>query len=91
ARSRLPTLIAGDFNSSQDHAAFRAILRTGMHDAARMLGNSRTPTWPTRTTPVLGAQLDHVLLSGAMLPVDGEFVDLRGTDHRALLVNVKLF
>ncbi|MFE9333108.1 endonuclease/exonuclease/phosphatase family protein [Streptomyces sp. NPDC006925] len=91
ARGRLPTLIAGDFNSSQDHAAFRAILRTGMHDAARMLGNSRTPTWPTRTTPVLGAQLDHVLLSGAMLPVDGEFVDLRGTDHRALLVNVKLF
>ncbi|MBQ0864023.1 endonuclease/exonuclease/phosphatase family protein [Streptomyces smyrnaeus] len=90
ARGKLPTLIAGDFNSSQDHAAFRAILRTGMHDAARMLGNSRTPTWPTRTTPVLGAQIDHVLLSGSLLPVDGQFLDLRGTDHRALLVNVKL-
>ncbi|MBO8193482.1 endonuclease/exonuclease/phosphatase family protein [Streptomyces oryzae] len=91
ARGKLPTLMAGDFNSSQDHAAFRAILRTGMHDAARMLGNSRTPTWPTRTTPVLGAQIDHVLLSETLLPVDGEFLDLRGTDHRALLVNVKLF
>ncbi|MGP3986992.1 endonuclease/exonuclease/phosphatase family protein [Streptomyces sp. 3N207] len=91
ARGKLPTLIAGDFNSSQDHAAFRAILKTGMHDAARMLGNSRTPTWPTRTTPVLGAQIDHVLLSEKLLPVDGEFLDLRGTDHRALLVNVKLF
>ncbi|MEU5834845.1 endonuclease/exonuclease/phosphatase family protein [Streptomyces diacarni] len=90
ADRRLPTLIAGDFNSSQDHASFRAVLDTGMHDAARLLGNSRTPTWPTRTTPVLGAQIDHVLLSEEMVPVDGKFLDLRGTDHRALLVNVKL-
>ncbi|MFI8851108.1 endonuclease/exonuclease/phosphatase family protein [Streptomyces sp. 891-h] len=90
ARGKLPTLMAGDFNSSQDHAAFRAILKTGMRDAARMLGNSRTPTWPTRTTPLLGAQIDHVLLSETLLPVDGKFLDLRGTDHRALLVNVKL-
>ncbi|NSC24528.1 endonuclease/exonuclease/phosphatase family protein [Streptomyces albus subsp. chlorinus] len=89
ARKR-PTLIAGDFNSSQDHAAFRALLDTGMHDAARILGNSRTPTWPARTTPVLGAQIDHVLLSRPLVPVDATFLDLRGTDHRGLLVNVKL-
>ncbi|MDI6408626.1 MULTISPECIES: endonuclease/exonuclease/phosphatase family protein [Streptomyces] len=91
AARRLPTLIAGDFNSSQDHAAFRAVLRTGMHDAARMLGNSRAPTWPARTTPVLGAQIDHVLLSRELVPVDGTFLKLAGSDHRALLVNVKLF
>lgn len=90
AARRLPTVVAGDFNSSQDHAAFRAVLDTGMHDASRLLGNSRTPTWPTRTTPVLGAQIDHVLLSEEMVPVSGEFLDLKGTDHRALLMNVKL-
>ncbi|WP_326687208.1 MULTISPECIES: endonuclease/exonuclease/phosphatase family protein [unclassified Streptomyces] len=91
ARGALPTVIAGDFNASQDHAAFRAVLKTGLHDAARMLGNSRTPTWPARTAPPLGAQIDHVLLSRPLVPVDGQFLDLKGTDHRAFLVNVKLF
>ena len=91
ARGALPTVIAGDFNASQDHSAFRDVLKTGLHDAARMLGNSRTPTWPARTAPPLGAQIDHVLLSRPMVPVDGQFLDLKGTDHRAFLVNVKLF
>lgn len=91
ARGDTPTIIAGDFNSSQDHAAFRRILATGMHDSARQLGHSRTPTWPTATAPPFGAQIDHVLLSDPMVPVDGEFLDFPGTDHRALLVDIKLF
>ncbi|WP_219636568.1 endonuclease/exonuclease/phosphatase family protein [Streptomyces sp. AJS327] len=90
-RGRTPTLIAGDFNASQDHAAFRALLDTGMRDAARQTGHSRTPTWPTLTAPPLGVQIDHVLLSDPMVPVDAQFVDLPNTDHRALLVDVKLF
>ncbi len=90
-RDGLPTLIAGDFNSSQDHAAFRAVLATGMHDAARLVGMSRTPTWPSRTAPPLGAQIDHVLLSKELVPLDGSFHDLPGSDHRAFLADVKLF
>ena len=39
--------IAGDFNSSQDHAAFRGILDTGLNDAARLTGQS-SPTGPGR-------------------------------------------
>ncbi|GAA2098916.1 endonuclease/exonuclease/phosphatase family protein [Streptomyces albiaxialis] len=90
-RGDLPTIMAGDFNSSQDHAAFRAILDTGMHDAARMLGQSRTPTWPSLTAPPLGAQIDHILLSEPLVPVDGRFLDYPGTDHRAFLADIKLF
>ncbi|WP_338146727.1 endonuclease/exonuclease/phosphatase family protein [Streptomyces boncukensis] len=90
-RGDIPTVIAGDFNSSQDHAAFRAILDTGMHDAARMLGQSRTPTWPSATAPPLGAQIDHVLVSDPLVPVDGRFLDFPGTDHRAFLADIKLF
>lgn len=38
-----PTVLAGDFNSSQDHAAFRRILDTGLRDAARMAGHPAPP------------------------------------------------
>jgi endonuclease/exonuclease/phosphatase (EEP) superfamily protein YafD len=86
-----PTLIAGDFNATQDHAAFRALLDTGMRDSARAAGAPRTPSWPSATTPVLGAQIDHVLVSDALRPRTARFLDLPDTDHRALLVDLGLY
>ncbi|WP_254885658.1 endonuclease/exonuclease/phosphatase family protein [Streptomyces sp. NA02950] len=89
-RGEHPTLIAGDFNASQDHTAFRAILDTGMRDSARAAGLSRTPSWPSATTPALGTQIDHVLVSDALRPRTARFLDLPDTDHRALLVELDL-
>ncbi|RNF82714.1 endonuclease/exonuclease/phosphatase family protein [Streptomyces botrytidirepellens] len=89
-RGDQPTLIAGDFNATQDHAAFRDLLDTGMRDSARAAGVSRTPSWPSTTTPVLGAQIDHVLVSDALRPRTARFLDLGNTDHRALLVDLDL-
>lgn len=86
----VPTVLAGDFNASQDHAAFRAILDTGLRDAARLAGSGRTPTWPARTAPAIGAQIDHVLVSADFSASDARFLDLADTDHRALLVEVTL-
>src|SRR5690606_34574812 len=44
ARGRTtPAVWAGDFNCSQDNAAFRSILDTGLHDGARLTGSDRTP------------------------------------------------
>ncbi|MFH9858835.1 endonuclease/exonuclease/phosphatase family protein [Streptomyces sp. NPDC017202] len=85
-----PLILAGDFNATQDHAAFRRILDTGLRDAARLAGSPREPTWPSRTTPVLGAQIDHVLVSGEFSATRARFLDLPGTDHRSLLVDVTL-
>ena len=85
-----PTVLAGDFNASQDHAAFRAILDTGLRDAARLAGSDRTPTWPARTAPAIGAQIDHVLVSRDFSAGDARFLDLADTDHRALLVDLAL-
>ncbi|GAA2291576.1 membrane protein [Streptomyces violaceusniger] len=85
------TLVAGDFNATQDHAAFRAVLDTGLRDGARATGVSRTPSWPSTTTPVLGAQIDHVLVSRALRPRTARFLDLPHTDHRALLVELDLY
>ncbi|MEE1926869.1 endonuclease/exonuclease/phosphatase family protein [Streptomyces sp. TRM 70351] len=89
-RGEVRTVIAGDFNATQDHAAFRAVLDTGLRDSARLLGHSRTPTWPSATAPPFGAQIDHVLLSERLVPVDARFLDLPGTDHRALLTDVQV-
>ncbi len=92
-RAKSPTIMAGDFNASQDHAAFRRILDTGLRDAARLTGSDRTPTWPARTartTPALGTQIDHVLVSADFAARQTRFLDLAGTDHRALLVEITL-
>ncbi|WP_416970394.1 endonuclease/exonuclease/phosphatase family protein [Streptomyces sp. 4F14] len=85
-----PVILAGDFNASQDHAAFRRILDTGLRDAARLTGESHEPSWPSRTTPAFGTQIDHVLLSADFSASRARFLDLPGTDHRTLLVDIAL-
>ncbi|MDT0613294.1 endonuclease/exonuclease/phosphatase family protein [Streptomyces lancefieldiae] len=85
-----PTVLAGDFNASQDHAAFRRILDTGLRDAARLVGADRTATWPARTAPTFGAQIDHVLVSEDFAAHRARFLDLADTDHRALVVDLTL-
>lgn len=89
-RDGTPALFAGDFNASQDHAAFRAVLAAGLQDAARLQGHSRSPTWPSRTVPQLGVQIDHVLLSDAFETREVTFPALPGSDHRAVLADVAL-
>lgn len=86
-----PTILAGDFNASQDHAAFRRILDTGLQDAAHLTAD-RTPTWPARTTPTLGVQIDHILVSADRFAATRvRFPHLSGTDHRAVLANLTLY
>ncbi|WP_405673807.1 endonuclease/exonuclease/phosphatase family protein [Streptomyces sp. NBC_01530] len=90
AATRTPMVLAGDFNASQDHAAFRRILDTGMRDAARLAGHDRTPSWPARTAPTFGAQIDHVLVSRDFSASSARFVGVAESDHRALLVDITL-
>ncbi|MFE9765375.1 endonuclease/exonuclease/phosphatase family protein [Streptomyces sp. NPDC005808] len=90
AASEGPTILAGDFNASQDHAAFRRILDTGLRDGARLAGAARTPSWPSRTAPTLGAQIDHVLVSGDIAARKAAFLPLTGSDHHALVVDLTL-
>ncbi|MEW2285088.1 endonuclease/exonuclease/phosphatase family protein [Streptomyces sp. NPDC047841] len=83
-----PVILAGDFNASQDHAAFRHLLGTGLTDAARLAGHDRTPSRPSRTASVLGAQLDHVLVSRDFTATGARFPRVSGTGHRALVVDL---
>lgn len=85
-----PTILAGDFNASQDHAAFRRLLDTGLRDSARLAGAARTPSWPARTAPTAGAQIDHVLVSGEFSASGARFLGIADSDHRALVVDLAL-
>ncbi|WP_055492215.1 endonuclease/exonuclease/phosphatase family protein [Streptomyces sp. TP-A0356] len=85
-----PTVLAGDFNASQDHAVFRRILATGLRDGAGLAGAARTPSWPADTAPPFGTQIDHVLVSRDFSANSARFLDIAGTDHRALLVDLTL-
>ncbi|MBT2506570.1 endonuclease/exonuclease/phosphatase family protein [Streptomyces sp. ISL-98] len=85
-----PTLVAGDFNASQDHAVFRRILDAGgLRDTAALGGAFRTPSWPADIDGI-GAQIDHVLASDDFAVRSARFLTLRNTDHRALLVELEL-
>lgn len=86
-----PVIIAGDFNASRDHAAFRDVLAAGeMRDSAPLGGAGRTPSWPAVAPRPLGAQIDHVLVSGDFSVRAARFIDLAHTDHRSLLVSLDL-
>ncbi|MFE7514089.1 endonuclease/exonuclease/phosphatase family protein [Streptomyces sp. NPDC057540] len=86
-----PLILAGDFNASQDHAAFRAVLDAGrLHDAARLDGAARTPTWPVEGPLPPYVQIDHVLVSDDFTVRDVRFLRLAGTDHRAVLADLDL-
>ncbi|WP_369383579.1 endonuclease/exonuclease/phosphatase family protein [Streptomyces sp. cg36] len=92
ARGR-PVILAGDFNASQDHAVFRSVLAAGaLHDSARLTGHARTYSWPADRATPFRTQIDHVLVSGADFRArSSRFLKLRGTDHRALLVDLALY
>ncbi|MEU6918211.1 endonuclease/exonuclease/phosphatase family protein [Streptomyces olindensis] len=85
-----PLVLAGDFNASQDHAAFRRILDTGLYDAARLDGEDRTATWPAPTARTFGTQIDHVLVSGQFTADRTRVLDLADTDHRAVVTDLTL-
>ncbi|MFF1507110.1 endonuclease/exonuclease/phosphatase family protein [Streptomyces sp. NPDC058326] len=86
-----PLLVAGDFNASQDHAAFRSVLRAGrLQDAARLADASRTPTWPMEGPLPPFVQIDHVLVSRDFTVRGIRFPDLAGSDHRAVLTDLDL-
>ncbi|MFF2775081.1 endonuclease/exonuclease/phosphatase family protein [Streptomyces sp. NPDC058052] len=84
-------ILAGDFNASQDHAAFRSVAAAGpLLDAARATGASRTPTWPAEGPLPPYVQIDHVLTTPDVTAVATRFPRLPGSDHRAVVADLDL-
>jgi len=85
----LPRVLAGDFNATLDHAAFRDVLSLGYADAALGAGTSLNPTWgmPGKN-PVL--TLDHVLVDTDCAVLDSSVHLIPGSDHRAVYAEIQL-
>jgi endonuclease/exonuclease/phosphatase family metal-dependent hydrolase len=85
----LPRIIAGDFNATLDHAAFRAVLGLGYADAALQAGIALTPTWGL---PGKGAvlTLDHVLVDRSCAVRACSVHVIPGSDHRAVYAEIQL-
>jgi endonuclease/exonuclease/phosphatase family metal-dependent hydrolase len=86
-----PTIVAGDFNATRDHQPWRAILGGGLRDAAEQAGSGWQPTWPhshrSWVPPVIA--IDHVMTSHQYAATRTRTVVVAGTDHRALVANLR--
>lgn len=82
-----PAVIAGDFNATLDHQAFRSVLDRGWQDAAAEVGEGLRATWPVRRR-VLGLAIDHVLVSPALRVRAVSINEIEGTDHRAVIARL---
>lgn len=83
----VPALVGGDLNATPDVAQFRTVLAAGFHDAAQQAGAGVTRTYPSdEWFPPLIA-IDHVLTRQAVA-TSASTVEIRGSDHRALVVTV---
>lgn len=78
-----PVIALGDYNSTNDHAQFRALQTDGFRDAGELAGAGWLPTFPTdkRWGPVVG--IDHVLVRG-LRANDVRSHTISNSDHRAV-------
>jgi endonuclease/exonuclease/phosphatase (EEP) superfamily protein YafD len=94
AVDRGPTIAAGDFNATLDHEPLRAVLGTGLRDAAEQAGSGWQPTWPTRYRDTLAPRpmltIDHVLVSEDYRAIRTRTVSVPHTDHLALVAELRL-
>jgi len=82
-------ILAGDFNATLDHAAFRDLLDAGYVDAGENRGEGFAPTWPSGYFPP-PVTIDHVLVD-PRVAVDGYRVfDVPDSDHNAVFAEVTL-
>lgn len=89
-------IVAGDFNATLDH--FSGLPRVdgadlgACRDAAATTDNAAVGTWPTQLPALLGAPIDHVLVTDSWR-VTGmrviQSVDGAGSDHRPVLVQLQ--
>jgi endonuclease/exonuclease/phosphatase (EEP) superfamily protein YafD len=91
-----PALVVGDFNATLDHRVVQELLARDFRDAAAGANSGWQPTWPAGgEVTVTGVPippmmaLDHVLVRGPLHAVDTQTVTIAGTDHRALIAELR--
>jgi endonuclease/exonuclease/phosphatase (EEP) superfamily protein YafD len=84
-------LVVGDFNATWGNRGFRAILATGLTDAAAARGRPFEMTW-SQTKPLLPplVRIDHILTGPGVAVTEIRTDDGAGSDHRDLIATVAL-
>jgi endonuclease/exonuclease/phosphatase family metal-dependent hydrolase len=82
-------ILAGDFNSTVDHATFRDLLSGGYTDAAVNRGEGFTPTWPSSFFPP-PVTIDHVLVDPRVAVDAYRVLDVPDSDHKAVFAELTL-
>jgi endonuclease/exonuclease/phosphatase (EEP) superfamily protein YafD len=80
-------IVVGDFNATLDHSAMRAALGN-CHSAALGTGRALVGTYPSSFPRWFGIQIDHALVPAGTATRRFEVIDVEGTDHRGILVEV---
>jgi endonuclease/exonuclease/phosphatase (EEP) superfamily protein YafD len=83
-------VLAGDFNASMDHAAFRRVLARGYRDAAREAGRAMGWTWAPLRTRFPRLAIDHVLIDPRIGVASVDIVAVGGSDHRSIVAELEL-
>lgn len=84
--TELPLVLAGDFNASRSHPAFRKLAH-GFVDTSTEAGPFPIPTWPADLPGPAVFAIDHILVRG--LDVTGwQRVRIPGTDHFGVLATI---
>lgn len=86
-----PRVLAGDFNSTLDHAALRRLIATGYVDAASATGDGLVGTWgPYDGSLIPPVTLDRVLVD-ERIGVESVVVrTVPGSDHRMVVAGLVL-
>ncbi|WP_240958883.1 endonuclease/exonuclease/phosphatase family protein [Rhodococcus sp. HNM0563] len=85
----VPVVVGADFNATYDHTQYRAMLSGRLRDTAEQVGAGFLFTYPTdkRIPPLVG--IDHILVAGGRA-TSVETVTLPGSDHRAVVAQIRL-
>jgi endonuclease/exonuclease/phosphatase family metal-dependent hydrolase len=84
-----PRILMGDFNSTLDHEALRALISHGYRDAADADGAGLIGTWgPYDGDPIPPVTIDHVLVDRRIGVRDVQVHGLPRGDHRAVLASL---
>lgn len=86
--ARSSTVLAGDFNATPDHRPFRALVGAGLRESWDEAGEGLGGTFPAGTVVPPLLRLDHVLLSRGLGACTATTVDVPGSDHLGVTVDV---
>jgi endonuclease/exonuclease/phosphatase (EEP) superfamily protein YafD len=85
-----PTIVAGDFNATLDHADFRSALGGYCRSIGPTVGDGLRGTWPADQPALLRTQIDHVVVTRQFEPGGFATYPIQGTDHRAVVATAAL-